>query len=91
MAEALRFARPWRGCLTNQTFTGAHYKNLLAMKPVFDGNGSYNYVICLSMDATQDTDGSSRKVKLLADLIDLIPDRLVKDDSEQPVGCIEFL
>ena len=92
MSEALRFARPWRGCLTNQTSSGdTQFKNLLAIKPIFGGDGSYIYVICLSLDVTRDVDGSSRKTKLLGELIDLIPDRLVRDDAEQPPGCLEFL
>jgi hypothetical protein len=56
MTEALKSAKPVKVALTNTRKDGSQFMNLLAMKPVFDSNGVYSYVIGVQYDIRQVSD-----------------------------------
>lgn len=45
LSEALKYAKPTRVSITNVRKDGTLFRNLLAIKPVFDENGVYRYVL----------------------------------------------
>ena len=56
LSEALRNANPTIVRITNFKRNGASYKNFIAMKPIFDINGEYRYVISVQVDVTREAD-----------------------------------
>lgn len=43
LSKALREAKPVKVALTNYRKDGTKFKNLLAMKPIFDSEGNYRF------------------------------------------------
>lgn len=77
---ALKNAKPIRVAITNFRKDGMPFKNLLSMKPVFDENGEYSYVIGVQFDVTQ-SDATPAKLKLADDVINMLPNVIVSTSS----------
>ena len=75
MVDALANARPVKIVLTNKRKDGSEFQNLLAMKPVFDGAGSYTYVVGVQIDVS-DPRATKEQVQLVSDLLALLPNTL---------------
>jgi PAS domain S-box-containing protein len=75
ISEALRTAQPIKVALTNIRSDGTEFFNLLALKPIFDMNGEYAYVIGVQYDLTGE-DSSMKQLKLIDDVLALLPNIL---------------
>lgn len=72
LSNALANAQPVKVAITNYRHDGTMFKNLLAMKPVFDLDGKYCYVCGVQFDISNP--GSNAKaMKLVDSLINLLP------------------
>ena len=61
--------------LTNYRKNGEKFQNLLSMKPVFDGDNIYRYVIGVQFEITEDK-GLKKRLVQLDKLLRLLPSRL---------------
>jgi len=75
MTEALRLAKPVKVAITNVRKDGTEFGNLLAMKPVFDSEGVYTYVIGVQCDVSDPT-VSHRTMRVVEDLLSILPNIL---------------
>eukprot|EP01032_Pedospumella_encystans_P016948 gene16948-19314_t len=75
MTEALRLAKPVKVAITNVRKDGTEFGNLLAMKPVFDSEGVYTYVIGVQCDISDPT-VSHRTMRVVEDLLSILPNIL---------------
>jgi PAS domain S-box-containing protein len=82
LTVALRDAKPVRVAITNFRKDGMPFKNLLSMKPVFDENGKYCYVIGVQFDVTQE-DATPAKLKLADEVIKMLPSVIVAGEGEE--------
>jgi len=75
LTEALRDALPVRVVITNFRKDGVPFKNLLAMKPIFDSTPSrnYRYVVGVQFDVSNEAT-SPTHFTLANSLIDTLPD-----------------
>lgn len=87
MSDALRTAQQCCVVLTNKSFQGRIFKNLVALKPIFSESGVYCYVIGIQIDVTREVDNYESKLKLAMELIDMLPSVLLVDD-EHKSGCL---
>ena len=72
ISSALANQQPLKVAITNYRKDGTPFKNLLTMKPIFDLDGTYCYVIGVQFDIS--SPGSNAKVmKLVDSLISLLP------------------
>nr|AML76724.1 putative LOV domain-containing protein [Synura petersenii] len=72
LSNALANAQPVKVAITNFTSDGKPFKNLLAMKPIFDMDGKYRYVVGVQFDIS--APGSNAKVmKMVDSLLSLLP------------------
>ncbi len=72
LSEALRLAKPVKVAITNVRKDGTEFGNLLAMKPVFDSEGVYSYVIGVQCDVSDPT-VSHRTTLMVEDLLSILP------------------
>lgn len=72
LAEALRTASPIKVKITNFKKDGTKFKNLLALKPIFDMEGSYCFVVGIQIDCGAD-DTDVEQLALVDDILFLIP------------------
>lgn len=75
LSEALKDAKPVYATITNYRKNGEKFKNLLAMKPLFDADGVYSYVVGLQFEVSN-ADGKHRSLATVNDLLSMLPDRL---------------
>lgn len=81
LTTALKNAKPVRTTITNFRKDGFPFKNLLSMKPIFDENGEYSYVIGVQFDVTQ-ADSTPAKLKLADDVINMLPNVIVSTSND---------
>lgn len=82
LTVALRDSKPVRVAITNFRKDGMPFKNLLSMKPIFDEEGEYRYVVGVQFDVTQE-DATPQKLKLADEVIKMLPNVIVAHDGEQ--------
>jgi len=75
MTKALAAAKPVKVAITNARKDGSEFMNLLAMKPVFDGDGVYSYVLGVQYDITG-PGASLEQMKTVNDLLSILPNVL---------------
>lgn len=75
LQDALRTAQPVKVALTNRRKDGVDFFNLLAMKPVFDNEGVYSYVIGVQYDITNRA-ATQKEIMLVNDLLSILPNIL---------------
>ncbi len=76
MQESLRSAQPIKVQITNVKKNGEKFTNLLAMKPIFDQDGGYRYVIAISSDVTS-VDTTALRLSVAENILKLIPDMII--------------
>jgi PAS domain S-box-containing protein len=81
LSNALRDAKPVKVAITNFRKDGTPFKNLLAMKPIFDEAGVYRYVVGVQFDVTQE-DATPMKLKLADELIRMLPNTIYSAANE---------
>jgi len=72
LANALRNAERVKVAITNFKRDGTPFKNLLALKPVFDLKGEYQYVIGVQFDISSQR-SSAYSLRLVDSLVNLLP------------------
>ena len=72
LSNALRSAEPIKVAITNFRRDGSPFKNLLAIKPVFDLKGDYQYVIGVQFDISS-ARASSYSLRLVESLVNMLP------------------
>ena len=60
--------------ITNFRENGKPFRNMLAMKPIFDHNGEYCFVFGAQFDITEDDERNLQKLKMIDDLMKALPD-----------------
>ena len=75
LSEALRLAKPVKVALTNVRKDGTEFANFLAIKPVFNHEGVYTYVIGVQCDISDPT-VSHRTMRVVEDLLSILPNIL---------------
>jgi PAS domain S-box-containing protein len=74
MSERLRNAEPVKVAIENRRKDGTPFLNLLSMKPVFDSDGSYAYVIGVQYDFSQTPIISlATDIKMVDDILSILP------------------
>jgi len=68
---ALREAKPVKVIITNHKKSGEQFKNLLAMKPIFDQHGAYRFVISVQFEARPGN--SMRMLNFANAMIEMLP------------------
>lgn len=80
LQEALRTHSPVRVVITNFRRDGTPFKNLLAMKPIFDTSGVFRYMVGVQFDVTNELTSpmhlslSNKLIQALPDTVDLLDD-----------------
>lgn len=75
LSTALRDGNPIKVAITNFRKDGTPFRNLLAMKPIFDDHGNYAFVLGIQFDIS-DKDASPSKMKIIDDLFRILPDTI---------------
>lgn len=70
---ALRNSNAVKVAITNRKKSGEALRNLLSIKPVYDGKGVYSYVVGVQFDITS-TLASEEQLRMANDVMRLIPD-----------------
>ena len=76
MTAALKEGRPVKVAITNFRKDGSPFRNLLAMKPIFDSEGGYAFVLGIQFDIGV-TDASAKKMKIIDDLFRVLPNTIM--------------
>eukprot|EP01038_Epipyxis_sp_PR26KG_P008463 gene8463-11443_t len=72
LTDALRYAHPCKVALTNKKKDGTEFFNLLAMKPIFNSQGEYSYVVGVQFDISN-KEATATQIKLVDDLLSILP------------------
>ena len=80
MTHALATASPIKVAITNYRKDGTTFKNLLAMKPIFDTKGTYRFVIGVQFDVTAE-DADISKINMIDDLLSILPNVVFCEDE----------
>jgi PAS domain S-box-containing protein len=76
LTAALKEGKAVKVAITNFRKDGTPFRNLLAMKPIFDTDGNYAFVLGMQFDIG-DEDACPIKVKMIDDLFRVLPDTVV--------------
>jgi len=76
MTESLGGVKPLKVAITNFRKDGTPFRNLLAMKPIFDSDGEYAFVLGIQFDIGHQ-DASSQKMKIIDDMFRVIPNTVM--------------
>jgi PAS domain S-box-containing protein len=78
LSEALRDKQPVRVEITNFRKDGTPFRNLLAMKPIFDTDGNYAFVLGMQFDIG-DEDACPLKLKIIDNIFKILPDTVMAE------------
>lgn len=87
-SEALRLGNSAQIIITNMTVDRIKFKNLVSIKPVFDDQKRLCYVMATHIDVTKEVDGCVAKMKLAADLMEMLPQLILTDDDDAHSPCL---
>jgi PAS domain S-box-containing protein len=73
LTDALREGKEVKVYITNFRRDGTPFRNLLAMKPIFDSEGKYAFVLGMQFDITDDSDASPLKLQIIESLFRVLP------------------
>eukprot|EP00596_Hydrurales_sp_CCMP1899_P008846 CAMPEP_0119044798 /NCGR_PEP_ID=MMETSP1177-20130426/34668_1 /TAXON_ID=2985 /ORGANISM="Ochromonas sp, Strain CCMP1899" /LENGTH=351 /DNA_ID=CAMNT_0007015491 /DNA_START=254 /DNA_END=1309 /DNA_ORIENTATION=+ len=76
MTMALGEGKPVKVAITNFRKDGSPFRNLLAMKPIFDSDGEYAFVLGIQFDIGV-VDASAKKMKIIDDLFRVLPNTIM--------------
>lgn len=83
LALAMRSNAVSKEILTNRTAEGKHFKCLYALKPILDTHGVVQYWLGLHFDVTREVDGFVSKLQLASELLDMLPEQLLRDEEAE--------
>ena len=75
LIDSLQHAKPIKIALTNIKKDGTEFFNLLALKPIFNMDGIYSYVIGIQYDITAE-ESSIKHINMIDDLLSFLPNIL---------------
>eukprot|EP00596_Hydrurales_sp_CCMP1899_P005563 CAMPEP_0119044374 /NCGR_PEP_ID=MMETSP1177-20130426/30996_1 /TAXON_ID=2985 /ORGANISM="Ochromonas sp, Strain CCMP1899" /LENGTH=418 /DNA_ID=CAMNT_0007014415 /DNA_START=136 /DNA_END=1392 /DNA_ORIENTATION=- len=76
LTTALARGQPVKVLITNYRKDGTPFKNLLAVKPIYNERGDYAFVIGMQFD-TNSADATAEKLQMLNKFLTLIPDTVL--------------
>jgi PAS domain S-box-containing protein len=79
---ALREAKPVRVAITNFRKNGTPFRNLLAMKPIFDQNGTYCFVLGIQFDITDKKEANAIKMSMIDDFFKALPNTFYNQNED---------
>ena len=85
LTMALREGRAVKVAITNFRKDGTPFRNLLAMKPIFDEEGGYAFVLGIQFDIGT-TDASAKKMKIIDDLFRVLPNTVMAGATAVTMG-----
>lgn len=94
LSEALKQRQSITTILTNISETGRLFRNLMSLKPVFDNDGTFVYVIGLHIEVASDNSNEDEmgKILLMDQLLRILPNKIIEEVNERkPSGCWEAL
>ena len=74
LSNALREAQPVKVVITNFRENGKPFRNMLAMKPIFDQNGEYVFVLGAQFDVGDTDESNIQKLSMIDDFFRALPD-----------------
>lgn len=80
LSNALANAHAVKVALTNFKSNGQPFKNLLAMKPVFDLDGNYSFVVGVQFDISA-PGANAKAMKMVDSLLSLLPNIVPKNQT----------
>ena len=83
MNEALKSGHEIKVVLKNRSASGRIFKNLVALKPIYDDRKVYRYVLSICLDVTKEVDECVSKMLLAQDLMDMIPSIIITDEEDE--------
>jgi PAS domain S-box-containing protein len=72
MSKALREGKQVKVAITNFKKDGSPFRNVLALKPIFNQHGKYAFVVSIQFDIG-DKQASPKKMKIIDDLFKILP------------------
>jgi PAS domain S-box-containing protein len=75
MSDALAYGRSVKVAITNFRKDGSSFMNLLAMKPIFDHEGNYAFVVGIQFDIGENY-AAPERLKMVEDLLRALPDKI---------------
>lgn len=72
MSKALREGKQVKVAITNFKKDGSPFRNVLALKPIFDQNGEYSFVVSIQINVGGEQ-ASPKKMKIIDDLFKILP------------------
>mmetsp|Transcript_16509 Transcript_16509/g.14883 ORF Transcript_16509/g.14883 Transcript_16509/m.14883 type:complete len:398 (+) Transcript_16509:85-1278(+) len=93
LSEALKHGKESCVILTNKKRDGKQFKNLVYVKPIFQDNGKYVYVLGFHIDVTKEFDEGESKLRLAEELMEMLPNLILTDDDEEDKNgwCLPML
>jgi PAS domain S-box-containing protein len=85
LSLALREGRAVKVAITNFRKDGTPFRNLLAMKPIFDSEGGYAFVLGIQFDIGT-ADASAKKMKIIDDLFRVLPNTVMAGATATTMG-----
>ena len=85
LTMALREGRAVKVAITNFRKDGTPFRNLLAMKPIFDSEGGYAFVLGIQFDIGT-SDASAKKMKIIDDLFRVLPNTVMAGATATTMG-----
>jgi PAS domain S-box-containing protein len=79
LQDALKNAKPVKVAITNWKNDGTKFRNLLAIKPIFDQDGAYAFVLGIQFDIGIEGDVNAEKIMMVDDLYRALPDSVSMD------------
>ena len=72
MSKALREGKQVKVAVTNFKKDGSPFRNVLALKPIFDQHGEYSFVVSIQFNVGE-KQASPKKMKIIDDLFKILP------------------
>ena len=89
MSKALREGKQVKVAITNFKKDGSPFRNVLALKPIFDKNGEYSFVVSIQINVGG-THASPKKMKIIDDLFKILPSTLNSSSFDLILMAISF-
>jgi PAS domain S-box-containing protein len=82
MSDALRNGTACQVIITNRRVDGEVFKNVVALKPVYDDKKVLCYFMSVQIDVSREVDDYVSKLRLATDLMEMLPDIIISEDDE---------
>ena len=76
ITSALSEGRPVKVAITNFRKDGTPFMNLLALRPIFDVDGEYAFVVGIQFDIAEEY-GAPGRLKMVENVLNSLPDTII--------------